>query len=232
MNRRITELRKALSLTMEAFGQKLGVTKSSISNIESGRRKLTEQMILSICREFGVNEEWLRNGTGGPDDMFVSKMNERIRQIRRELCLTQAEFASRIGSVQNTITGYESGRRNPSAPVISLICKEFGVNEEWLRNGTGGPSNMFVPESLNGLESLAKRYNLSIADQLFIEKYVSMKPSSRRAIIDFVVNVAAALDDADTNGKQENIYADIPDTPEELEQKYLLKDHEKGGGLG
>ena len=64
-------------------------------------------------------------------------VGDRIKKIRKSLDLTQEAFASRIGSVQNTITGYESGRRNPSSPVISLICKEFNVNEEWLRNGTG-----------------------------------------------------------------------------------------------
>ena len=229
MNRRITELRKALSLTMEAFGKKLGVTKSSISNIESGRRGLTEQMILSICREFGVNEEWLRNGTGGPDNMFVPKMNERIRQVRCELGLTQTEFAERIGMKQNSIALIESGKRNISNQAILSICREYGINEKWLRTGAGDKMLLDVNSEL---AALVKKYNLSIADQLFIEKYVSMKPDSRKAIIDFVVNVAAALDDADTNGKQENIYADIPDTPEELEQKYLLKDHEKGGGLG
>ena len=62
-------------------------------------------------------------------------MNERIKKLRKALDLTQQEFASRIGSVQNTITGYETGRRVPSNQVITLICKTFNVNETWLRNG-------------------------------------------------------------------------------------------------
>lgn len=93
-------------------------------------------------------------------------IGDRLKRLRKELDLTQEAFASRIGSVQNTITGYESGRRNPSAPVISLICREFDVNEEWLRNGTG---EMFAPESNDELEALAKKYNLSNADQVLIE---------------------------------------------------------------
>ena len=56
--------------------------------------------------------------------------------------LTQQQFAERIGSVQNTITGYETGRRVPSGQVIALICREFGVNETWLRTGEG---EMFAP---------------------------------------------------------------------------------------
>lgn len=61
---RIKELRKALGLTLEKFGDRLGVTKVTISRIEKEERNLTDQMALSICREYGVNEEWLRSGYG------------------------------------------------------------------------------------------------------------------------------------------------------------------------
>lgn len=62
MNERLKELRKKLNLSQEAFGRKLGVTGAGISKIESGDRNLTDQMILSICRAYDVNEEWLRYG--------------------------------------------------------------------------------------------------------------------------------------------------------------------------
>ncbi len=162
-------------------------------------------------------------------------IGDRLKRLRKELDLTQEAFASRIGSVQNTITGYESGRRNPSAPVISLICREFDVNEEWLRNGTG---EMFAPESNDELEALAKKYNLSNADQVLIEKYVNLKSGSRETIINFMIDVVAALDGAaDQNDKAfpvGDIYAGIPDTPEELERKFppLENREEKEGGLG
>ena len=71
MNERLKLLRKNLGLSQEAFGTRLGVTGPGISKIESGDRNLTEQMTLSIIREFNVNEDWLRNGTGGDDNMFV-----------------------------------------------------------------------------------------------------------------------------------------------------------------
>lgn len=69
-------------------------------------------------------------------------MHERIKQLRKALGLTQQEFAERLGSVQNTITGYETGRRSPSNQVIALIVREFNVNEIWLRTGEG---EMFTP---------------------------------------------------------------------------------------
>lgn len=71
MNSRLKELRKELGLTLEAFGKRVGVTRSAVGKIEKGERKVTEQMILAICREFNVNEDWFRNGTGGPDNMFI-----------------------------------------------------------------------------------------------------------------------------------------------------------------
>ena len=67
MNERIKELRKKLGLTLEQFGNRIGVTKMTISRIENGKNAVTEQMFKSVCREFNVNEEWLRNGSG---DMF------------------------------------------------------------------------------------------------------------------------------------------------------------------
>lgn len=65
---RVRALRKDLSLTLEKFGWALGVGKTAISKIENDERNLTDQMILSICREYNVSEEWLRDGTG---EMFI-----------------------------------------------------------------------------------------------------------------------------------------------------------------
>lgn len=61
---RVKEVRKSLNLTMEQFGNKLGVTKVAISNIEKEKRNLTKQMSRAICREFNVSEEWLKTGEG------------------------------------------------------------------------------------------------------------------------------------------------------------------------
>lgn len=62
VNERVKEIRKIEELTMESFGEKLGVGRTAISNIENCKRNVTDQMIKSICREFGYNEEWLRDG--------------------------------------------------------------------------------------------------------------------------------------------------------------------------
>ena len=65
MNERLKELRKEhLHLTLEKFGEPLGVKHAALSHLENGKNKLTDQMILSICRTYNVNEEWLRTGNG------------------------------------------------------------------------------------------------------------------------------------------------------------------------
>lgn len=64
-------------------------------------------------------------------------MISRLKELRTYLNLTQQEFADRLGTSRNNIAGYEIGRRSPSDAVISLICKEFNVNEEWLKTGNG-----------------------------------------------------------------------------------------------
>ena len=68
---RVKAIRKELNMTLEQFGEKLGVTKTAISYVENNKRNLTEQMLLSICREFGVNEIWLRTGEGDVENMFT-----------------------------------------------------------------------------------------------------------------------------------------------------------------
>lgn len=73
MNGRVKELRTILGLSAEKFGARVGVTRSAVSRIENGVVNVTEQMQKSICREFNVNEEWLRSGTG---EMFVEQSRD------------------------------------------------------------------------------------------------------------------------------------------------------------
>lgn len=77
---RIREVRNSLGLTLEKFGDRLGVTKVAISNIEKGNRNLTEQMTKSICREFGVDYIWLTTGEG---EMFVETDDDFFERIDR-----------------------------------------------------------------------------------------------------------------------------------------------------
>jgi len=118
MNDRVREIRKTLNLTMEKFGERLGVTRTAISNIESCNRKVTEQMLKSICREFNINENWLRTGEG---NMF--------RELPEE-----EETASIVSDL------LEEGKNNPFYEIILEIMNTYQElspkSQEVLRNAS------------------------------------------------------------------------------------------------
>ena len=80
---RVKEVRKSQNMTLEEFGKRLNVTKVTMSNIERGHRGLTERMLKDICREFNVNEDWLRTGAGGPENMFIPEDMRYLNTVGR-----------------------------------------------------------------------------------------------------------------------------------------------------
>ena len=106
MNNRIKEVRKFYGLSTEEFGKKLGVTRTAISNIENAHRSVTEQMIKSVCREFGVVETWLRTGEGS---MFQpTDRRQEITQLTKKLFAEEKDsFKNRFVSVLANLTEKE-----------------------------------------------------------------------------------------------------------------------------
>ena len=101
-------------------------------------------------------------------------MKDRIKKIRRELDLTQQEFADRIGIKRGGVANYEIGRNEPADSVISLICREFNVNEQWLRDGTG---EMFIEQTRDEqIASFVGSIQAS-ADDSFKKRFISMLSS-------------------------------------------------------
>lgn len=119
-------------------------------------------------------------------------MNDRIRSLRKQLNMTQQEFADRLGIPRNNIAGYETGKRSPSEAAISLICKEFAVSEEWLRSGKG---EMFVPVPETPVDFLVREYGLSRNDSVLIERFANLDRTQRSAIIEYISSVAKELED-------------------------------------
>ena len=90
INERIRDLRKTLlSLTMEEFGKRVGVGKSAISDIENGRNGVSGNMFNSICREFNVRPEWLRDGEGEPFKEVTHK--EQIEKFINDILVNEPE---------------------------------------------------------------------------------------------------------------------------------------------
>lgn len=80
-------------------------------------------------------------------------MNERIREVRIQLGLSQADFGKRIGITRSSVSKLESNENNPSEQTIKLICREFNVSYDWLTKGVGP---MYVPQSDSDIELITR----------------------------------------------------------------------------
>lgn len=98
-------------------------------------------------------------------------MNDRLKKLRKALDLTQQEFADRIGVKRNSLANYETGRNTPIDAIIVSICREFNVNEEWLRTGAG---DMFLPVDRNTDLARLTKLLLKEENDSFKNRFVSM----------------------------------------------------------
>lgn len=115
---RVKEIRKTLDLTMEKFGEKLGVGKTAISNIESGNRNLTEQMSKAICREYNVNYDYLMYGEG---EMF----DDLPQTIVDELC-AQYDLNNFDKALVEMYVSLPAGSRERIKEYMKQLVKKVG----------------------------------------------------------------------------------------------------------
>lgn len=137
MENRIRELREKLSLSQEELSAVSGVSRTIISQLETGRRDTTTTKTLSqIAEALGVTMP----------DLFSESatINFRLKVLRDELELTQEAFARRLGTGRGVIMNIEYNKTAPKPAFVDLVCREFNVSEQWLRAGTG---EMFRKES-------------------------------------------------------------------------------------
>lgn len=134
-------------------------------------------------------------------------MNERLKELRKTLNLTQQKFADNLHISRNNIATYETGKSEPGNAVILLICKEFNVNEEWLRYGNG---SMFKEIDTFNLDEFAKSRGATEEELSIMKSYFELDKETRLAILDFFTGRL----------KKENKFNAVPKTPEELERKY------------
>ena len=144
-------------------------------------------------------------------------MNERLKELRKKLGLTQQEFADRLKIKRGAIANYEIGRNVPIDAVLSLISREFGVNLEWLRTGDG---EMFNAAPSSVLDALAREYDLRQKDYVLIEKLVKMSPAQLAGIFRFMQDV---VDGARGCGADPDaqVFPDGPVPPQEMSPEQL-----------
>lgn len=132
-------------------------------------------------------------------------MNERIKKLRKALGLTQQEFANRIGMKRNTVANYEINRNEPSNSVVSLICREFGVCEEWLRTGKG---EIFEAKPETHLDELSKEYNLDELDRQMILGYLNLNEAERKVVKQYMQGVISRTEAKPQQSKPSTVEPD------------------------
>ncbi len=114
-------------------------------------------------------------------------MKDRIKQIRKAHKLTQVEFGEKIGVKGNTVTGYETGLRNPTDAVILSICREFGVNKDWLLIGKGDMYDVPEDETAAVVSELLEEsnpfYDIIIS---IMKSYKKLDDKSQAALNDLI----------------------------------------------
>ena len=121
-------------------------------------------------------------------------MNERLKQLRKALKLNQVDFGAKLSLTGSAISRYESGVNAMADNIVLLICREFDVNEEWLRYGTG---SMFSQKNMDLIEQLSDKYNLGLYGRQLLETYLELSDSDKRAVERFVANLTANVDKAE-----------------------------------
>lgn len=136
-------------------------------------------------------------------------MNERIKKLRKTLGLTLEKFGERLGVKRNSVSQWENGNNNVSDQVRKSICREFGVNEEWLLSGSGP---MFIQSSTFSLDEFVKSRGASDLELDIMKAYFDLEPDVRKMIIEHFKSRLAA--------PKRDLFDDVPDTPEELERRF------------
>ena len=151
-------------------------------------------------------------------------MNERLKELRKELGLTQEEFGNRLKIKRNTIANYETGRNEPIDGVLYSICREFGVSEKWLRHGEGGK---WLKSGGGLVDQIAEAYGLSPLVKALLEGWIKLPADDKDSIERYVRGVLASMN---IDIEAPNAVADAIENAQEAlwkEQKRELTIYEK-----
>lgn len=118
-------------------------------------------------------------------------MNERLKKARKALKLSQSDFGKRLGVTDGAISHLERGVNNLTDQIVAAVCREFGINEEWLRTGAG---EMFVENDGTILAALAVEYNLDDLDRKIVEAFLKLPEIERTGVRAFVVSLARRVE--------------------------------------
>lgn len=124
IGQRINVVRKKLNLTLEKFGEKIGISKVSVSAIEKGINNPSKQTIKLICSVYNVDYAWLTQGVG--EDIFISIPESKIDQIMEDYGLTEKERPL----VRGYLEAPEEVRQQVADYLNSIVEREIARREK------------------------------------------------------------------------------------------------------
>lgn len=144
-------------------------------------------------------------------------INERIKYFRKEKKLNQKQLAEMLGITQSGVSYMEQNGSTVADSSIKTICSVYGLNEEWLRNGT---EPMYIEPDVFSLDDFCKQHEATPQELEAIKAYFELPPDIRKYLIKHF-----------SSRLSPGTVSDHPDTPEELESQYPPEDAiEKGAG--
>lgn len=134
-------------------------------------------------------------------------IGKRIKELRKEyLHMNQTDFGAPLGLTYSAIGGYEKEIRNVSDASILAICREYGVSEQWLRDGVG---EVFVSGSVapSIISDLTQEYDLDAFDQALISEYLKLDKPTRAALKKKVKEFLKAVENAENDSIEKAVDA-------------------------
>lgn len=132
INERVREVRKSKGLTLEKFGQPLGLKKSALSVIENGINNASEQLIKSICREYSIDENWLRTGEGDMSSLELDEDTVLIESLLNDVDEPVYELIKKFMKLYNSFNLAERA-------VLQKLA--LGLLEEQNKKNSDGDTN-------------------------------------------------------------------------------------------
>lgn len=138
-------------------------------------------------------------------------IGDRIKAIRENAGLSQTAFASRLRIGPSSIHRIENGTNHPADRTVDLICREFGVREEWLRTGEG---DMYAPDLSVSLDEIARECGATPLELELVKVYFSFSDPTRREIREKVWSAVKALANTEDTAQPDRTVHDW--TPDEM----------------
>lgn len=148
-------------------------------------------------------------------------MNKRILELRKGLKLSQEAFGRRISISGAALSRIENGVNNPSQQTVNLICREFSVNEEWLKTGNG---DMFIANDDSTIAAVCEKHHFSAIERKMLEAYIALPESYREGVLQYVEKLVTTIV-SDSNAYQEIANKQAEDENQALRNNPVFSSH-------